>query len=265
MPLTPSKGALQPPHYQNISTANASRLSLKNKFYFSKRIYYYCLTKTVKYVKCNFMAVSRNKKGDGFVGRIGDEVIYWLNGQLVKRKIGKSYKKPTLSQLAVRQCTGVINKFLDPILDFIDIGFELEAKRASLNQHNVATSYNRNNAIKGEYPNQVIDYTNALVTMGSMPIAADAVVLPSDEGLAFTWDTELVKGMRKNDQVMVMAYFPEQQEARFIVNGAYRETGKQILKLPVYKTPRTVETYLSFISANHKSISNSTYTGKISW
>lgn len=211
------------------------------------------------------MAISKNGFDDGFRGKFGNAVTYILNGKLVKRRIGKTNKAPKPSALSSWQITSLTNEFLQPIQEFIEIGFELEAKRTSKNYHNMACSYNRLNAISGEYPKQYIDFSRALVTKGSMPVVQQVDMKVVDEGLQFTWNTDLVKGMRWNDSAMVMAYFPEIREAKFIVNGANRNLGVQILKLPRYREPRIIETYHSFIAANHKSISNSIYTGKFVW
>lgn len=206
------------------------------------------------------MAISKNNYG--FTGKVGGEVTYILNGQMVKRRIGVTFKKATSAQLAVRQRTAITSKFLKSILDFIEIGFELEAKGTTKNQHNLASSYNNKNAIIGVFPNLEIDYQKVLLTSGAMPAVKEIKVVATKEGLEFTWDTTELRGMRWNDQVMVMAYFPEANDATFLVNGANRKQGSQLLKLSASRMQKPIETYISFVAANRKSIANSIYTGK---
>lgn len=211
------------------------------------------------------MAVSRNGHY-GFSGKVGNSVTYLLNGQWVQRSIGKTTRPPSLLQLANRQRTKVSNVFLSPIKDFINVGFKSKALAERKNAHNMASSYNRINAIVGHYPHQYIDYSRVLLSEGrmSLPRGVAAKLIPG--GLEFSWQVNPdVNGQRWNDQTMLMAYLPEVQDAIFIINGARRNEGKDFLKLSMSEGPVIIETYLSFISADHKSVCNSLYTGQFLW
>lgn len=211
------------------------------------------------------MATAKKGSTDGYSGRVGNTVTYELNGQMVKRNIGIIVKKPSVAQLANQQRTKVCSKFLNMIQAYIEIGFKLQVPKPYDNTWNAATAYNRRQATKGIYPHQEISYSNVLLSVGDMPMVSAAQVQGVEEGLAFTWDKNVVRGTRWNDQVMVMAYFPDRLEGIYMLNGATRDKGEQVLVLPKFTQSRIMETYLSFISANHKSVMTSIYLGQVSW
>lgn len=211
------------------------------------------------------MAISK-KGNDGFIGKIGNTVVYLLNGKIVKRGIGFSNKDPTDLQLASRQITGVVSQFMGPIKDFVNVGFEQEGKLAKKSAYNMASSFNRSYAITGDYPDQEIDFAKVLVSKGKMPLTDQVEVELTSDGLLFIWDTTLTDSGRKwSDQVMLMAYMPQLGEATYLINGARRTVGSDLLRLPRFKEPVVVETYISFITANHKCVSNSIYMGRVIW
>ena len=216
-------------------------------------------------IKIKIMASSK-RRSDGFIGRTGNTVVYLLNGKLVKREIGVTTKPPTIPQLASRQITGITAQFLGTIKEFINLGFKQEAERAKKSAYISATSYNRLNAITGAYPDYKIDYSRVLLSKGNKPKTENVKMEPQVEGLRFTWDPSLSdSGKRWTDQVMMMAYLPELNEAVYLLNGARRTEGQDILVMPQFREPVSVETYVSFIAANHKSVSDSIYTGQVLW
>lgn len=211
------------------------------------------------------MAISQ-KGNDGFIGKTGNTVVYLLNGKLVKREIGFSSKAPTDLQLANWQITRVVSHFLGPIKDFVNVGFSQEAKVAKKSAYNMATSFNRSNAIIGDYPDQKIDFSKVLVSRGKIPPTVQVGVELTADGLLFTWDTLVTDSGRKwNDQVMLMAYMPQLKEAVYLINGDIRTVGSDLLRLPKFTKEVVIETYISFIAANHKNVSDSIYTGEVIW
>jgi len=211
------------------------------------------------------MATSKKGKSE-FKGKIGNTVTYELNGQTVKRTIGKNTKDPTKLQLAVRSAVALVADLLRPVKGFIRTGFALEVKNTLLNANNKATSINILNAVKGVYPNQYIDYSKAIFSGGKMPVNTEIDVSVTDTGLAFAWDPAyLLKGMHPNDRVLLIAYCPEKKYAFYETDGARRKEGKEQLPLMKYHEKVTVHTYLAFIAANKKSISTTIYTGEFLW
>jgi len=212
------------------------------------------------------MAIITNSYLGTFTGKIGHMVIYELCGQMVGRGIGKSHKPATINQLTARMALKKMNIFFRDIKDFIKIGFELEARGTTSNESNMAIRYN-GKCVKGVYPDVEIDFEKILVTKGAMPVVKNAKAKIITSGLKLTWDSQSdEKGMRNDDQVLVLAYFPgEIVKIRVFTTEVRRADGKYTFKLDRDATMRNAHIYLSFISDNCKSISDSQYLGEMSW
>jgi len=210
------------------------------------------------------MAKAHLNTFDGFIGKIGDTVTYILNGVVVRRKIGRTKKPATLSQLAARQTTPLSNDFIKPVKEFINIGFKAEGKSVKRSANSMISSYTRLNAIKGTYPNQEIDFTKVRFSQGNMPLTPQTKVILIEDGLQFSWDKTLIPGQfRADDQVMLVVYFPGQKTAEHTVNGGARSNGIADFPLVRQENPVIIETYISFISADREKVSNTFYTGQL--
>ncbi|NQX37869.1 hypothetical protein SAMN05421820_103130 [Pedobacter steynii] len=209
------------------------------------------------------MATSRNRLPSG---KLGNTVSYELNGKMVTRGIGENNKKRSKSQLTVMQKTKVTSKFLNPVMAFIRVGFEIEAKLTKAHPQNPAFVYNWRNATKGNYPKIKIDFEKALLTKGDLPMSLGAKIKLVDTGVEFSWNGEAdPEGSHWSDQVMMLAYFPELNMAKFVTAGAARSIGKDLLPLFIENKKSLMELYISFISSDRKRISNSVYVGKLFW
>ena len=211
--------------------------------------------------------MARAKNGGKFTtGKINDKVGYLLNGQWVERGIGKWKNPPTDKQKPNLEITGKINNLLKPVMPYIRIGFREFVRNTTWHQHNAACSINRSNAINTESPNLEVDFTKAVFSQGDMPIVDEVNVKVVEEGIAFSWNPDyLVDGMQLSDQVMLLAYCPEKEYAFYQLYGERRIAGKDVLKMQRYSTQVTIHTYLTFISADGKSITTSIYTGEYLW
>lgn len=206
--------------------------------------------------------VKQNKTASG--GR--RTVSYMLNNKRVPREIGLFKDTQSIRQLAVREATRISTAFLKTVRDFIEITFEPAAALRKDNAWNVASSLIRKEAIKGLYPEQQIDFSSLCLSQGDLPPVDDLELKLGTDQLEYSWNpANTQKGMFWNDKVMLLVYFPEIRKAEFILNGANRNEGKQIFKPLKFAIPRVIETYLTFISSNHKTVSDSIYTGQLIW
>jgi len=209
------------------------------------------------------MARGGKNSGDGFTGKRGNFVTYYLNGVLVGRNIGLRTVESTPGLEATWQANKLVTAFLKPVKEFIDLGFELEAKKAHSFKYSRAYSCVRTESIVGIYPDQGIDFSRVLLSRGKMKMATDVKAGIKGNSIEFSWNPTLVPNATlANDQVMLMAYFPESMEAEYLIHGGKRGSGTAELVLPAYRNPVMMETYITFISADHKRISNSIYTGQ---
>ena len=62
---------------------------------------------------------------------------------------------------------------------------------------------------------------------------------------------------------MMMAYFPELNEAMFVTSGARRSKGEDILEIKPSRLDAKMETYLAFVGDDRSNVATSVYTGEI--
>lgn len=200
-----------------------------------------------------------------FSGKLGKVIGYVdKNGKQHLRYANKHvFNNPSDALLGTWQATRITVAFLAPVIEFVRMGFAVKAASMRMSGYNLATSFTKG-AIKGAYPHLQIDFSKIFFSAGDMPIAKNPEVIVVEHGLMFSWDTgKLETGTKKSDQVMLMAYLPDSGKAYYLRSGAGRKQGWEYLELPFKPRGQKVETYLSFNSEDHKSISNSVYTGQV--
>ncbi|WP_285058247.1 DUF6266 family protein [Pedobacter ginsengisoli] len=200
----------------------------------------------------------------GTTGRI---TAYMLNGQNVTR-INPDHpiklKRNSKGQLANQQELKVVNKFLDSLSPLLKVGFSIAAKNTTKNFYNLALSYNKKYALKGEYPDIEMDYPNVRISEGGLPPALNPIVQVVPEGLKFSWDQATGYDQnRASDQVMLLAYAPGSERVRAIRYGAERSEGFETLHITDDMLSEPLETYISFINDERTAVATSIYTGRI--
>lgn len=198
-------------------------------------------------------------------GRMGNTVFYTLYGQGVCRSIGEQNDPSTPKQKARRTRMSLTMEILKPLQKFIKQGFEHKAKGTVCNPFNLATSYNIQHALQGEYPNLSIDYTKIKLSSGTLPLAKDLKITKTDEGLQVSWDgTHQWAGDQYDDLVMVALYHPKDKNASIFLNAGKRDQGVCDVHLDQEKwMDEPIEAYLCFKSADGTSVSDSVYLGNI--
>nr|WP_068888059.1 DUF6266 family protein [Pedobacter panaciterrae] len=197
-----------------------------------------------------------------FTGRIGNMVYYVLDGENVCRQIGENLKPPTEKQLKVRTEMKMVSEFFRSLSAFIKVGFSTEPSESGRNPHNFAMQYNRNNIIKGTYPNLEIAYDKVLVSRGFLKPAKNFVAVQTADFIKFSWDTNpQMAWPESTDQLMMLAYFVESKKIVYKLFGNSRLSGSDELQIPESLIGEQMETYISFISADRKGVADSTYAG----
>lgn len=209
------------------------------------------------------MGILKNGPFGGITGTTGGLTTYWLNGQNVTRSKSHNRNHQSVKQLANCQQIKVLNEFFTDLCPLLKVGFSAEAADTTKNYHNIATAYNKKNAIKGEYPNLEMDYPKVLISRGNLMPAVDVTVEVVPEGLKFSWYTDGWAGNYGRDQVMMMAFDPETKQTTYVAYGAYRSQGHDTLLLPNDMMNRPLETYISFVSIDRLDVATSVYAGLI--
>ncbi|AOM76193.1 DUF6266 family protein [Pedobacter steynii] len=202
----------------------------------------------------------------GFHGRIGNLVGYTLKGKHIIRKIGISTKPLTPARKANCQKMKVVNEILSPSLPVIRAGFRLAVSGTDKNEYNEAVSYNKLNALQGEYPNISLDYTKVLVSMGDLPVAVNPAISQNADGneIEFSWEVPAdLSYQYDNDRAMLMIYFPTLKVSCYHLIGSKRAEGKDTIRIDAAHAGERMEAYISFIKDNGKQVSNSVYAGSL--
>jgi hypothetical protein len=210
------------------------------------------------------MAITNSGPLGPFKGRLGPLLGYTVRGKAVLRMKSHITKPRTEGQLATLQRMQVLSPFLNLIKVYLRVGFQLSAIINNNTPNNSAKSYNLKHAVKGIYPNQEIDYSKVRLSEGSLALPLNPQVALVPEGLKFTWDYDPYDVNDNGfDRTMLMAYFPDKKTCCYVISGALRSAAAETLLISSALVGLSAETYISFITDDRSSISNSVYTGQV--
>lgn len=200
----------------------------------------------------------------GFSGKVGNVIGgNWKGIDYMRVKPASVANPQTEGQMDQRSKFSTVLEFLQPMKDFVKVGYKNYAIK--MTQFNSAMSYILKNAVSGSYPNFTIDYANALISRGSLAGVLNGAAASSAAGaVEFTWDDNSNDGnAEKRDKAMILAYNPAKGEAIFITDGSNRNSGAESLTVPDSYSGDTVECFISFVSEDGHSVSNSKHVGSV--
>jgi hypothetical protein len=166
-------------------------------------------------------------KGGMITGTVHNVVMYGLNGeQIVRGRPARKSKRTLRRRRTEKQWKQqarftMANKMANLMKELLNETFEKKAGEIGKCQ---AISYILSSAIKGEYPNYEIDFTNMLVARGRALKAAGAEVssLAADK-LQFSWqDNSGSNFAAADDQAILVAYSEYWEHAWFTMKGGKR-------------------------------------------
>lgn len=200
----------------------------------------------------------------GFSGKVGTVIGYTRNGISYIRGLMTSHTDAnTPAQQEQRAKFTLVIQFLRPLLALLRIGF----KKAGMNLSgfNAAVSYTLENAVKGVFPNQEIDYTKVLVCQGNLPPAMNAVAASVEAGkINFTWDDNSWDfGASATDQVVLVAYCPALKKSVTAIGAATRATGNQTMTVPDLFSALQVQAFMGFCKADQSEFSNGEFVSPV--
>ena len=204
------------------------------------------------------MAIVKNGILGGFSGKAGTVVGYHSKGKDLMRGIPrKRTSGPTPKELANREKFAYVQAWLQPLLEFLRIGFQDYAP--DFQGFVAAKSYNSKNAVIGSSPYFQINPALALVSFGEMSQATSATaVAESPNTINFNWSG---KNFIYDDRAMLMAYDITGEKAIFNTASERADGGHARLKLDENFSGKQVDVYLAFVSEDRKRRSNSQYLG----
>ena len=208
------------------------------------------------------MARMNNGILDDFSGKIGKVVgSKWRGVSYMRAKSKERTGAPSDAQLEQQAKFAVAGKFSQSMNDLLTLGFRDQAIR--MTGKNYGQSLILRDAITGTYPDFQIDYSKVLLSQGKLPRIKKPVTAPEANGIVkFTWTNDAGNKLAKaNDQAILIAYCPEENEAEYAF-GPARDAGTGTLDLAEF-SGKKVHTWLSFMSANGKLLATSVYCGEV--
>lgn len=206
------------------------------------------------------MAIIKNGILGGFKGKAGTVVGYYANGKDLMRGMPRLRTSgPTLKELANREKFAYVQAWLQPLLEFLRVGFQDYAP--DFQGFVAAKSYNSKNAVIGSSPYFQINPALALVSFGDMSQATTAsATAESPNVISFNWTGG---NFVYDDRAMLMAYDITGAKAIFNTASERADSGQARLKLDETFTGKLVDVYLAFVSEDRKRRSSSQYLGLI--
>jgi len=196
---------------------------------------------------------------EGSSGKVGKVITYQMYGKSYLRSMPGYYTdKKSLRQLAQRQKMQLINTFLGPFKDVLKITYKSLAVGRSAYQ--AAKSYNLLNGIRGEYPEQLIDYSKALISVGDVPLPDLISFKHTDEGILVNWKDD-EKG-NLTDTLMLVANMRGQYNTVYKHTGAERREGVCLWKQD-FRGRDVYDIWVIFRDCKERAYSNSLYLGAI--
>jgi len=198
-------------------------------------------------------------------GRVGPVSGYQRYGKNILRTAKTTVNiKNTPARASQRQKISICNQFTSA---FSGTGFfnkTFPAYGHSGSGYNRATSAIMNRAIDGTGEGKKISFPHVLISHGPLPSAEDVLAVKATDGpISFTWTDNSNMGTAKaNDKVILVAFFPEINQAFFSIGAARRGDGKALLEINEMQG-YIAETWIGFLSNEEMDAADSVHAGKV--
>lgn len=207
------------------------------------------------------MAIFRNGPNGGFSGKVGSVVGYkWKGRDVIRGLPRKSHKPRSEARLANEQAMKLIMEVLKPLKLFIRMGFRYAAEPLNMTAFNLALSINKKNAIKGQYPDQEIDWGKLQISQGDRTGVHNLTAEWTDDGLRINWEKKADYGNGHSaDLLSIATYSPSEDLWEAFFNHATRETGECMLSFDQDVMFNEVHIWAMFVSFTGDQVSDSSY------
>lgn len=208
------------------------------------------------------MGTLKNGLFGGFSGKVGNVVgAKWRDIEYIRSLPTKLNDPKSRRQVKQRSKFSVTLNFQKTITSFLHIGFK-EFANGRMTAFNAASSYNMKNGTKSGPEGIELDFSNVLVSRGSLCPAIGVNVKVVDDEFQFRWGTTFKENASPNDIAMVLAYNSTKVESVYDINAGKRNSLATNIKLPQSWKGDIIVTYITFKSEDGSQVSDSVYAGK---
>jgi hypothetical protein len=205
------------------------------------------------------MAIIKNGINGAFSGKVGTVVGTSWRGLDIIRSLPTPPKHFSEKQLANQMKMKLVQLFLKKMTAVVRIGFKDDSIVPTA--FNSALSYNKKNAITGEFPELAIDFSLVRLAQGPLYFPSDFRMEQDDAGLHFTWDKNWGENGLTDDQLMVITWNEQKERCEYSLQ-AYRRSGSFSF-IPNLMEGKT-QVWAAFIRQDRSMQSNSVYLGLFS-
>jgi len=210
------------------------------------------------------MAKANNGILGAVSGKVGNLIFYIQAGEACVRTAGKRRAALTPAESINTERFALLMNLFRSMKPFLKLGFSSPDRSSKQNYHNRATSFNSKHAIETVNGRPEIAFEKVLLSQGSGMPAENAEVKMVEGTLQFSWTYDSVTDWEAaTDQAMLMAYFPDANDAVYELAGAKRAACADVLQLPDSLTAQRMELYIAFASWDRERIADSMYLGRI--
>ena len=199
-----------------------------------------------------------------YSGKVGNVIgSSWRNVTYVRSLPRPSNKPASPLQLAQREKFSLVMAFLNPLKDLLNIGYS-DIMQTSSTGYNQAMREALKFGVKGDYPNQEIDYANIRISKGSLAKLADVEWHEANNlELAVSWEQARNRFMGNGDDSVILLVYNIDKQTFDIVEDSTREEGSVAIEFPESYSGNTL---VGWVFAGHRDgikTSNSQYLGEI--
>lgn len=206
------------------------------------------------------MGKLKNGPRGQIIGKVGGLVGTNLRGENIVKTAPKKRTSSSPKQLAQQSKFKRAVNFYLPMQELVDITFAKEGRGSGSSN---AAGHVLHNAITGEYPNIVIDYSRVSISRGHLPSADDTSITKDGESITFNWvDNSMFGSAGKTDKAIFVVYCPSVEQAIVESDAGTRADCTANININLFEGYE-VYTYMAFIKADKKKMSDSRYTGKL--
>lgn len=206
------------------------------------------------------MARYKNGINGPVKGKIGNVVAATCRGVDYLRSLAEpSGKAPTPAQLNQRLRFALVMGWLKPLLDLINIGFQVSG--GDQTPMNRAVSLHLKEAVCGTGPDYEIDFPKAVLSRGVLlPSFIEEVKVLPNALLQVKWCNFAASALNKEtDLVTFIVYSSAQRKFATFKNAALREEKEVLLQLPKGFEEGVLHAYMQHVNEAGDAVSTSVY------
>jgi hypothetical protein len=198
-----------------------------------------------------------------FSGAVGNVVGVSLHGKgYIRSRSKRGRSTSSQKQLEQQLKFALVTRFQQPLRGLLNQTFP--SYKIDTTGVNRALSYNLSNAVCGTYPNYTINYSEFLISCGTLRKAQTPTATAGGNGLVnFGWTNDANWGIPDlSDKAVLVIYCPDIRQCVYTTEG--RERGKGAASVDVAGfVGKSVQTWIGFISDSGKDVATSIYTGEV--